>query len=345
MNKKNLFWSSLEVLLHGGTRRAVWKQVWESDFDAFSSYLRPVDGLADRVGCERTLLGSECGYRIIEREKEHFVGVCDEGRCPSRNFPREELALFAIDHERITQELVRIFELIPGIRPIEGTGRVTHLGRLRGEPAVDVLFVRQRKPEDLRQFLENYFSIQSVATLFVIPTNRRVDESVLQILNAHKSGYFTLEGAIGIQKEKLGYLANGRQLWLDSLSSCGNLGVVSSGFSLPALTRWEDLTLKFKDGHTLSVRHGRTSKLFSFTEMGMVDARTKAPDEQWRLLRLFADEMGIFTWKSKGVTVLNRKRKERLAKKLKSYFGISSDPFTYRKEDGGWEAVFTILKD
>jgi hypothetical protein len=93
------------------------------------------------------------------------------------------------------------------------------------------------------------------------------------------------------------------------------------------------------------VKGGGFQGRFSYAEMGMEDKRTKAPDAQWQLLRHFAEEAGLFTWSSKGANDRNKKRKERLARSLKAFFDLPGEPFRYRKEDGGWEALFVIRAD
>ena len=70
--------------------------------------------------------------------------------------------------------------------------------------------------------------------------------------------------------------------------------------------------------------------------MDMVDNRNTLPDLQWELLNSFAEEYGTLTWDSPSASRKNQKRKEKLAKVLRNYFQIKSDPFERIKDEKGW---------
>jgi len=130
--------------------------------------------------------------------------------------------------------------------------------------------------------------------------------------------------------------------WQKLKEAVGGGSVLKTTFPTPAGTAWHDLSIIFRDGHTLVAAIGSLRAAYTFQDMGMVNRKNLSPDEQWRLLYHFAEEMGVFTWKSKYADHRNKKRKGRLAARLKAFFGIPGSPFAYRKEDGGWEAIFNV---
>ncbi len=88
-----------------------------------------------------------------------------------------------------------------------------------------------------------------------------------------------------------------------------------------------------KDGHTLEVRIGKQMHLVDFTEMGFRNNKTGKPDVQWAFLLALAKNDGRVAWGDPKADVSNKKIKQRLAGLLKTFFGISEDPFyDYRKE-------------
>lgn len=114
----------------------------------------------------------------------------------------------------------------------------------------------------------------------------------------------------------------------------------AQSFPTPDGSRWEDVSLRFIDGETLSITVKDVSKRFLFSEMGMSDGRNKKPTKQWRLLESFAKERGYLDWDSSDADRRNQKRRENLARDLSQFFGIKEDPFV--AEGNGWRARFSV---
>jgi len=341
MSRPSAFFKSLEALVHGGRLKG-WELATGEAFALVQPYLMPVEGIAKQVACERTFQGHACAYRIVEHGDGTVVGVCDEGECERKVFRREELARFALDESRLASELISLFGLTPAKVELAGPGRSMRLGLVGGRRRVPVVLSRQGGSDVLTRFLADSFAEAGGPLILCVPTDRRVDEQVLRMLEAHESRHFVLDGNVHPTPEGLRFTPQGQDGWHELVGRLNGGGSTVHGFSAPAGAGWHDLTLKFKDGHTLTARLGEQAQQFSFHELGMADNRTKGPDAQWELLLLFAEQMGIFTWQSKGASTRNKKRKVRLARKLKDFFGLPGEPFRYRKEDGGWETVFNI---
>jgi hypothetical protein len=63
--------------------------------------------------------------------------------------------------------------------------------------------------------------------------------------------------------------------------------------------KWEDLTIKFINGHDVSIEYnGRTVKRSDYKEMGFEDSKTHRPNKQWEFLRLLSKTKGTITWAS-----------------------------------------------
>ena len=97
---------------------------------------------------------------------------------------------------------------------------------------------------------------------------------------------------------------------------------------LPAGTTWENFTIKFMDDENVLIYVvGKQAKV-SFKEMGFEDKRKNSvPNSQWLLLKLLAKYNGELNWDKPEADEKIKKSKERLIKKLKSYFSIDYDPF------------------
>jgi hypothetical protein len=113
-------------------------------------------------------------------------------------------------------------------------------------------------------------------------------------------------------------------------------------FPTPAGATWGDVRIRFVDGHTVHVDVKGVDHRMSYQDMGLEDKRKRAPNKQFLLLLAFANARGELTWKSKAASPDNQKRRERLAKALQSFFGISGDPFEFDDDLKGWRARFRI---
>ena len=116
-------------------------------------------------------------------------------------------------------------------------------------------------------------------------------------------------------------------------------------FSIPLGARWADVRIRLKDGESVSIRVGDRTGVYNYTQMGMCNPKTSRPTVQWQLLRTFAENHGLLTWKSPGADRKNPKRRERLSGDLRRFFGIKDDPFMLTHDKKGWQARFDISDD
>jgi hypothetical protein len=116
-------------------------------------------------------------------------------------------------------------------------------------------------------------------------------------------------------------------------------------FATPAGTRWGDVTIKFKDGETASIRVREKTGVYNYTQMGMCNRKNGGPTCQWSLLRTLAENHGLLTWDRPGASRKNPKRRERLSGDLRRFFGIKDDPFMLTHDRKGWQARFGIADD
>ena len=111
-------------------------------------------------------------------------------------------------------------------------------------------------------------------------------------------------------------------------------------FATPAGATWEQVEIRFKDGHTVSVKALAEQGVFNYTQMGMANRKNAEPTVQWKLLKTFAAARGHLTWESPDADRKNQKRREVLSKDLRAFFQIEGDPIT--SDGGGWRVRFKL---
>lgn len=116
-------------------------------------------------------------------------------------------------------------------------------------------------------------------------------------------------------------------------------------FPTPNGVKWTDVSIKIIDGETVAIKLGDHARRYVYSEMGMIDGRTKKPTKQWELLQLFARHHGVLTWQSSGADRKNQKRREVLSENLKAFFGIEGEPIELTDDKKGWRTTFSIDPD
>jgi len=105
--------------------------------------------------------------------------------------------------------------------------------------------------------------------------------------------------------------------------------------TIPAGTRWEDITLMFVNDEHIKISVAGKVHDTGFADMGFVDSRSDTPNMQWHLLRLLAVKNGSLPASDPEAQNRYKQHKKRLADALKAYFTLDTDPFKrYTMQDG-----------
>lgn len=104
-------------------------------------------------------------------------------------------------------------------------------------------------------------------------------------------------------------------------------------YGFPNHFKWEDISIKFLDGHTVKIKIGKFFNLKSdYKEMGFEDKRKFKPNQQWTLLKILSDKDGEINWEDKRANNTIKKKKQLLSEGLRNFFEIKDDPFfPYKK--------------
>lgn len=94
------------------------------------------------------------------------------------------------------------------------------------------------------------------------------------------------------------------------------------------------------DGHTVSVRVGKTAMRRTYADLGMASAKNREPTKQWQLLVMLCEGGGTFRWKDLGTFEVAKRRVARLRDDLQTAFGLEDDPFEPFDRRVGWKARF-----
>ena len=278
----------------------------------------------------------------MPEEDGTYAAMCDEHFCPTKFYTREELVRYTINPQKLLPAIARWLGLHPQVRPVADA--IWSLGQVPGTPTVvPVLFTRVKDACAMKRVLQLLIVEEILRFVLVTPTARYgMGGYCASLLSRDERQVFSLEEVTEIKGPEPILTETGRVRWQKVKEIVGGATVLGATFPTPPGADWHDLSLVFRDGHTVTASIGSVRETYTFQDMGMVNRNTLTPDEQWQLLYHFAEEMGVFTWRSQHADHRNKRRKGRLAARLRAFFGIPGNPFAYRRKDGGWEAIFNI---
>ena len=114
---------------------------------------------------------------------------------------------------------------------------------------------------------------------------------------------------------------------------------------VPPGTTWNSVQIHFIDCETIRVSVPASSGIFHYTQLGMANSRNAKPVKQWQLLRTYADNHGVLTWRDSGAAQNVKKQTQELNKKLIASLGIAGTPIEYDRSIKGYRTVFRIDSD
>lgn len=102
-------------------------------------------------------------------------------------------------------------------------------------------------------------------------------------------------------------------------------------FPTPDGIRWSDITIQFRNGHTVTIWAGGQSGRYTYYQMGMYSKKNGDRTVQWKLLLAFADSRGEIDWSSQFATDKLKKQKQELSRRLREFFRLQEDPIEWVK--------------
>ncbi len=287
---------------------------------------------------------------MISHGPDDIVGVHDGGR-PNIDLTKQEVLIYRMDLQRMGRRVAAAlgFEAVEAaVAHVPHTFRIGTFCPFAGF-TFPVYLVVPLEAVDLLRAIEVVSSESGAPFIMMAPTTRRLRPACEVLLKNRKACFVALAQAITLDAtggwtcspEVTQQLDAFRQMAIPQAENAGGIAFLAT----PAGATWADVRIKFADGETVAIKIGDVAGKFLFSEIGMVDGRSKKPNKQWELLRSFAKGNGVMTWKSPAADRKSQKRREYLARDLKAFFRIEGDPIILTDDRKGWRIVFSLEPD
>ncbi len=318
--------------------------------DLLTPYLQPRPTLAASYP---RLVGGEpwYAYEVVEHGTDDFVGVCPETE-DRVVLTRCDLVVYELDWPLFLADIAAALGFEHRAGGPDGLPLATRLvGDYR--PVAGYSFLAYLtvplESRSLTGAICMLVSMSDGAFALLAPTRCRLRPDAQQILERKKCCFLPLEETLAATGPRQWQATHAAVQALRDFTSLhvpspeGDDGAVF--FPTPADATWADLSIRFVDGHSVSVRVGAAGGTYHYAQMGMADGRNARPTKQWELLHVLAQNHGVLTWKSPDAGRKNKKRRELLARDLKAFFRIAGEPILLTDDGKGWRTVFALVSD
>jgi len=346
MSSQERLWRKLEAVPGLSTSRIEWAALLGDELTLLGPFLRPTGAVAASYPCPNRAKPG-CTHNVVEHGPDDFVGVCPEG-CPTVALRRSDILIYEVDLGRLGAATATALGAVPddqGFADAALTHRVGTFSPTAGY-RFPVYLTVQIEPEALLHALEKLASRHGEPFILVAPTHDPRSPTADALIETKRVCFLAL--AEGFQLGSDGRLCAAAPA-RDALARFSESILPSreddSGmafFRTPAGATWENVSIKFKDGHTVSVRVGKVTGVYHYSEMGMADRRNADPTRQWALLYSFAKGHGTLDWNHPDASPRNQKRRESLASDFRDFFRIDGDPIEHDAESKGWRTRFAV---
>ena len=344
------FWPALESVPGLSAADAEWRTRFGDEYAAAKSFLRPNGRWATSHPCTARP-GCGCAHDVVEHGPDDIVAVCRCGRgCPTFPLQRSDIALYELDRTAFDQAVAGAFNLMGEPHTENELHQTTRIGvyspyaRFR----FPVFLTIQIEPDDFDHVINGLVSRTDEPILLLAPTRDLCTSRTEGVLADWKAAFISLaEDVALVGRRKLGLrrplddiLASFRAAHLPAPEDDGS----TIHFRTPPGSSWSDVSIRFIDGHTISIQMNSERRVCNYTQMGMANRKNGDPTKQWKLLEGFANSRGEIDWYGTHAALSVKKQKQELSKRLRAFFGLDDDPIEWVKDTRSYyRCKFTIL--
>ncbi len=345
------FWQALETVPGLSAVAAEWQMRIGEGYEPAKPFLRPSGKLVSSHPCTERR-PCECAHEVVEHGLDDIVAVCRCGRgCTTFPLNRSEIAVYELDRMAFDQTVAGAFNLMGEPHTENGLHQTTRIGVYSPYAGFrfPVYLTIQLEPDDFHHVVSGLVSRPHKPFVLLAPTRNHCAGRTEELLTDRKSAFVPLEENIELAGRSRLRLLRPLDDILSSFQAANLPAPDGDGamafFPTPPDANWGDVSIRFVDGHTVSIKVKSEQRVFNYTQMGMASQKDTEPTVQWDLLGKFAEEYGLLDWNSRHADPRNQKRRENLARNLRSFFRIEGDPFRLTDDGKGWQARFRISPD
>lgn len=337
---------TLETLPGLSATKAEWRLRTGDAYPLVEDLLKPTGHTADRMPCLSPSLGLH--YHSVHEYDDgtaEAVYLDDTHDCPSFRVERHERAIMTPDMAGLCRRICLALGLDPETEGLSLPRGIHEVGCYYPLESFRFPVVLALKPcsADVEAALQAVAALVDGEFIFLTATPTRFSDRSAKLITARRVLARALAKCLVVSD---GTLA-GSNSWNTDMIAFRDQAVPKPGpakafFPTPPRARWADVTIRFVDGHTVSVDVAGVKGRYSYVEMEMANRRESRPSKQWDFLYEIAENHGTIDF-DMGNARKNKSWKYELSSDLRSFFHIKDDPFIYDESTGCWQVRFRLI--
>ena len=344
------FWPALEAVAGLSAVAAEWRLRFGDEYASAKSFLRPNGKWATSHPCTARP-GCGCAHDVVEHGPNDIVAVCQCGRhCPTFPLKKSDIALYELDRSAFDQAITGAFNLMGEPHSENGLHQTTLLGVYSPYAGFrfPVYLTIQLEPDDFHHVVSGLVSRTDEPFFLLAPTRDLCTAQTEQVLVRRNSAFIPLAEDLDLAGRRKLRLRRPLDDILSSFRAAHLPAPENDGSTIHFLTllaaSWSDVSIRFIDGHTVSIQVNSERRVCNYTQMGMANRKNGDPTKRWKLLERFAESRGEIDWHSSHAALNVKKQKQELSKRLREFFGLDGDPIEWVKDTRGYyRCKFRIL--
>ena len=351
MSRSKNLWHALEAIPGLAGVEAEWRARVGSEYESAKAFLRPNGKVASSHPC-LIPRGCGCEHDVVEHGPEDIVAVCHcERGCGTFPLQRADIVVYELDRPALDSALANVFGLLPESDTLTDLYGTTLIGVYSPYAGFrfPVYLTIQLEPDGFDNIIDGLLGQNDRPFILLAPTRDLCSSKTEKRLTDKRSCCIPLSESVSIGDKRQLYFIRPLD---DVLSRFRSTNLPLEGktdfkvfFPTPKGTTWENIKIRFFDGHTVTIWAGDQVGRFNYTQMGMANKKNGNFSKQWELLTLFAKGRGRFDWASSEADFSWKKQKEQLSKRLSEFFHLRDDPIKWEKEDKAYRCRFRILPE
>ena len=344
------FWQALEAIPGLAAVDAEWRIWFGDDYTSVKPFLRPNGKRASSHPCTEHP-GCGWAHQVIEHGPDDIVAVCRCWRnCSTFRLTRSDIALYELDRPAFDRAISDAFNLEGEPEALPDFHQTTRIGVYSPYAGFrfPIYLTIQFEPEDFLHIVEGLLSENDAPFILMAPTRHLCTVDAERVLANRKSAFVPLEEDLELSGRHTLRLRRPLNQILSSFRTAHLPAPRDDDsiifFATPPGATWSDVSIRFIDGHTVSLQVKSEHRVCNYTQMGMNNRKDGNPTQQWKLLEGFANSRGEIDWHSRSAGLKVKKQKQELSARLRDFFRIEDDPIEWVKDTKGYyKCKFNVL--
>ena len=373
MNDRD-FWKHLESMPAQAAPWCEWQHTFSAwpGFESFQKhYLQPTERRATSVDCV-SACPMFCPRKVVQHSETDIVAVCPEGEEKPYSLIPKDILVYKLKCHAFHKDLCAALGIHYNESRPTSTYNAWRLGVYKPREGFcwPVFLIFPENEEHLVHTVRTIGLLNEPGLAIITPTTQYHSPEMELLLSVKEMALLTLDAEFTFDDQ--GRLAAHRppeEIFAQFHATIpGPNANGETHFPTPSGTTWEQITIEFVDGHTVSVRTGALHGRYSFAQLGMANQKSNTPNRHWTLLQKLAEGHGTLTFAPLKTSELQselasldhhvettanlhlkispdktlKKHKQGLSKALRTFFHLQDDPIEWNPKEACYHCRFVI---